>query len=66
MNELGPTGEYPKGKLTEGDDGQLKLAIGTYKNNVILDFGVKISWIGMEKEDALNLADAIIKQANTL
>jgi len=67
MNEnLGPTGQFPDGKIDPNDEGELKLAIGIQNNNVILDFGTQVMWIGLGKEDALAIAESLIKHANML
>jgi hypothetical protein len=63
---LGPTGNFPDGKLTVGDEGQVKLAIGTNDGNVIVDFGVPTKWIGMSPEDALYMAQLLIQHALSL
>lgn len=65
-DNLGPTGKFPEGKITKGDQGELKMAIGIYKNTVIIDFGTKISWLGLPKQEAIAFAELIIKNANKL
>ena len=63
--KLGATGEHPKGKLREDDEGALKLAVGVDPNtlNVIIDFGTPVAWLGMTPDDATDLAAVLIKQA---
>ncbi len=60
--DLGPTGKFPKGKLSEHDDGELKVAMGLDKENdrIIIDFGTKISWIGLSAEEAEMLAISLL------
>lgn len=67
-DELGPTGRFPKGKLSVDDKGELAvgLAIDEKKGTIIMDFGVPIKWIGMSPEEAMVLADALINLAHTL
>ena len=38
---LGATGEFPRGKIDEADEGELKLAVGTDRETgtVVMDFG---------------------------
>lgn len=40
---LGATGEFPEGKLTEVDEGELKFAVGYMKGKVVIDFGTPVS-----------------------
>lgn len=61
---LGPTGEYPYGKLTEDDHGALSYAVGRRGDTVIVDFGpTPVAWIGMGAQDAVDFAQALIRQA---
>lgn len=67
MNEqLGPTNNFPDGKIHESDEGELQMAIGIYENNVIIEFGTPVKWLGLSKEDTLNLAQKLIDNANKL
>jgi len=61
--EPGPTGKFPEGKLTPGDEGELNIGITTYNGNVIINFGKQISWIGLPPETAVKVAQAIIDKA---
>ena len=62
---LGATGEFPRGKITPEDEGELKMAVGIHPETgkVIVDFGKPVAWIGMEARDALQLANFIRKRA---
>jgi hypothetical protein len=61
--ELEATKEFSQGNLNEHNECDLKMAISihTETGKVIVDFGSPLSWIGMEADDALQLA-LIIKQ----
>jgi hypothetical protein len=63
---LGPTGDFPRGKLNEGDEGGLKLQVVTTDRTVVIAFGKDVSWIGMTKATALELAAAILKSAQSI
>ena len=65
QESLGATGDYPEGKISEEDEGGLRMAIGAdLENNIVsVDFGKAIWWIGLGKEDALELAGNLQKQA---
>jgi hypothetical protein len=61
--ELGPTGEYPRGKLTD-DEGEFQFIVGTTQSGeVFLDFGTKVKWIAMEPGEAIELAKIIAANA---
>jgi hypothetical protein len=61
--ELGATGEFPEGKLTEDDEGELKMAIGHNGNLVFINFGKPIKWMGMNPSEALQMAKIITEHA---
>jgi hypothetical protein len=57
---------YPRGKLCNDDEGELVLRICVQDKTVILDFGKPVKWLGFSKQDALNLAETLIKRANEI
>ncbi len=59
----GSTGEFPRGKLNEDDEGELKIAIGVDKDTVIIDFGKSVTWIGLSSRDARDLAQLMLDKA---
>lgn len=59
----GPTGRHPDGKLTAMDEGELAFRIGTTNRKVVLDFGTRVTWVGMDAEQAMALARMLIKHA---
>ena len=62
--KLGPTGRFPDGKATPKDEGEIKLSIGrTSDGNVILDFGIKVAWVGMMPQQARELAEQLLQSA---
>jgi hypothetical protein len=64
--ELGATGEFPDGKISEDDEGELRMAVAVHEGNVILDFGKNISWIGLPPEQAKHLGQLLIQKAKDL
>lgn len=62
--KLGATGEFPKGKIHESDEGETRIAVGHREGNVILDFGTPTTWLGFPPETALELARAIQQHAH--
>lgn len=63
---LGPTGEFPEGKLRSDDEGEIQIAIGTHNGNVIIDFGGPVAWIGLPPAQAIAVGEAIIERARSL
>ena len=60
---LGATGRYPKGHLHPSDEGELRLAVVTKGDKVILSFGKPVAWIGFDPEQAEGLADLLRQHA---
>ena len=50
---VGPTGDYPNGKVCESDEGGLNIGLAVDKEEgiVALKFGTPVLWIGLEKDD---------------
>lgn len=63
---LGPTGKFPRGKLTENDEGELRIAVGSRNGAVVMDFGKPTSWIGFTPEQADQIADSLREHARSL
>lgn len=63
MPDLGATGEFPDGKLTPDDEGGLQFSIGHRNGKVVLDFGTPAVWIGMEPQQAVELAQSLFDHA---
>lgn len=64
----GPTGEFPSGKIVDEDMGELRIAVAAFpeKGIVSIDFGKAISWLGLEKANAVHFAEGILKKAAEL
>lgn len=60
---LGATGEFPEGKLTEQDEGEIKIAVTDYQGKVIINFGTQVTWIGFTPELAELLAQSLLEKA---
>ena len=62
---LGATGQHPRGKLADGDEGEIQIAVGNdpKTRTVLLNFGKDISFIGFSPEQALEVAEALQKHA---
>jgi hypothetical protein len=57
---------YPRGKLNNDDEGATPIAIGIEDKTVIIRFFKPIVWIGMDKFQAIELANTIIEKANSI
>ena len=64
--KLGATGKFPQGKLTENDEGEIKISIGSSKGKVVIDFGKSIAWIGFDPQQAHEIADLIKRHADNI
>jgi hypothetical protein len=62
-DKLGATGEFPQGKLTPYDQGEIKMAIGVEQNKVVIHFGKEVAWIGFDRKQAIELAGLLIDHA---
>ena len=56
-------GEYPDGKLNEHDAGAIAMAVVTENGRVKLVFPKLVSWVGFTADEAIGLAELIIKHA---
>lgn len=64
-SQIGPTGDFPQGKLNADDEGGLKTGIGRDdKGNVLIDFGKAVAWIAMPAAEAANFALVVLSHAN--
>jgi hypothetical protein len=63
---LGATGEYPQGKLTREDEGEIRIATTSKDGKVILAFGKKIAWVGFTPQDAIDLGANLIQRGENL
>ena len=61
--KVGPTGEFPEGKLNENDDGELAVGMTIDNGKVVMLFGTPITWIAFSPEQAIEFANQIIEKA---
>lgn len=68
LEQIGPTGKYPQGKVTEHDQGGLAVAIGTDKKRGIIqiEFGTSLTWLGLTADDARAFANQLLERADDL
>jgi len=65
-NTFGPTGKYPRGKISDDDEGELKMRVSRAKGNVVISFGTSVKWLAMPSSQAKQFAAKIIRQADAL
>jgi hypothetical protein len=63
---LGPTGQFPEGKLTENDEGEIIFGVGPLKGKVCINFGSPVASLGLSIDQARNLARVLRKCASQL
>jgi hypothetical protein len=64
---LGATGAHPQGKISEDDEGETRIAIGTNGDGkIIIDFGNPTAWVGFDAGQALALADSLRAKAHAV
>lgn len=62
--ELGALGTFSRGKISQDDEGDIRLAVTHDSDGVVrIDFGKPVAWIGMPKSQAAELAKIILKHA---
>lgn len=56
-------GEYPKGRLNANDSGALAMAVGVENGKVRLDFPKPVAWVAFTPDEAMGLAEMLVKHA---
>lgn len=59
----GALGDFPEGQLTESDEGSIQFAVGETDGKVIIDFGTPVHWLGLNPQQAADLASLLLKRA---
>ena len=57
-------GEYPNGKLNVHDEGAVAFMVGASEGRVILQFPKPITWLGMEPNQAVEMAQLLVRHAS--
>lgn len=63
---LGATGQFPKGKMMEEDEGEIRFRIGHTNTKIIIDFGQPVAWLGMDAKEARELANILYDHARAI
>lgn len=59
----GALGQHSQGKLTPQDEGDVQFRVGSENGKVVLDFGTPVHWVGMDPQQAADLASSLLKWA---
>ena len=65
-SDLGATGRFPDGKLVGHDEGEIQFRVGTRDNNVVIEFGQSVHWVGMTRSQAQELGQLLIIRADQI
>jgi hypothetical protein len=63
---LGPTKDFPEGKLNADDEGGLRMMISQHRGTVRIDFGIKVAWIALPPDRAEEFANVVLKHAKQI
>lgn len=61
--KLGPTGDFPRGRVHPSDQGGFRLAVASKGDTVLVDFGKPVAWIGFSPTEARAFAKLLTKHA---
>ncbi len=56
-------GEFPDGRLNKDDQGAIPVAIGHEAGRVTMNFPRNLNWIGFTPEQAIDIAEMMVKHA---
>lgn len=59
---------FSEGRIGPTDDGDVAFAVGTHPDKplVCIDFGKPVEWVAMQPQQAIELAQNLIKQARSV
>lgn len=63
---LGATGQFPDGKISPEDEGELQLGIAHDQDNVLVNFGKSVAWLALPPAEARQLAAMLVNHANQI
>jgi len=64
--QLGPTGKFPAGHLTDTDEGEIVIGITSFKGKVVMNFGKPIVTLGFTAKQARQIANTLRQHANKI
>ena len=57
---------YPRGKISDDDEGETIIGISVCDRTVIVGFAKPMRWIGLDKASALAIGYQLIERANEI
>ena len=51
--------KYPKGKMSENDEGALAIVFFIKNERLVIDFGKDLSWVGFDRGSLRTFIDAL-------
>lgn len=63
-NRIGAAGRHRREDDLQERPGELKIAVGAHKNQVILNFGRSVAWLSMDPVEARNVAMLLLEKAS--
>lgn len=60
---FGETNNFPEGKITKADEGEIKFGVTLKDEKVIINFGKPVVWLGMTRDQAEELGRLLIDKA---
>lgn len=64
--ELGATGQFPDGKMSNDDEGEIKFAIAHSSEQVVVNLGKPVAWLAMSPQQAMDVADVLRNHAEQI
>ncbi|MDJ0513123.1 MAG: hypothetical protein QNJ62_06735 [Methyloceanibacter sp.] len=58
-SSIGATGKFPESKLAAHDEGEIAFAVGVTNGKVVIEFGKEVASLGMNPEQAIELASTL-------
>lgn len=56
-------GEFPQGRLNANDQGAVAVLVGHERGKVVMQFAHPTAWIGFTPQQALDIAETLIRHA---
>lgn len=64
--DIGATGNFPDGKVSPEDEGEIQFRVGHNQDHVKIEFGKPVAWLEMPPELARQLAESLLKHASDI
>lgn len=55
-DDIGPTGQFPDGKIDPSDKGELIMSLRMEQRRVMVEFGAPVKWFALDTAQARRLA----------